>query len=202
MWPFSSRKKEGKSKASASASVSESLQTLANIGIRARPGISNEDLLYSLGGSMDSKVEMLNLLCTLGGEVERGDFVRISDDVWHFDAECIEDHGAYVSVVNRFVILAKGALPLTNIRDYVDVEEGKAWVEFELDGKTIHWDLEVNDDWIDPELYSRIQVLVTPRGAGKRFFLVALSQDSLISFGDEGMKMKLSVLAGLDFQWE
>ena len=200
MWPFSSKKKE--TKTAMAAPVSEALQTLAAIGIRTRPGISNEDLLLSLAGSMDSKVEMLDLLCTLGSEVDRDGFHRISDDIWHFDAECIENHGDYVAVVNRFVTLAKGALPITNIRDYVDVEEGKTWVEFELDGKTVHWDLEADNDWVDPELYCRLQELVTPRGAGKRFFIVALGQDSLISFGDEEMKKKLSLLAGLDFQWE
>jgi len=182
--------------------VAQGLEELAKAAVRVRPGISHDDLLHSLGGTMECPVGWVSLMALLGSDVERGQFERISDDIWHFDAECIEDHGAYVDVVNRFVILAKGALPLTDIRDYVDVEAGKAWVEFTLDGKKEHWDLEVNDDWVDPELYSRLQQLVTERGNGKRFFIVALGQDSLISFGDEQMKHTLSRLSGVKFEWE
>lgn len=167
-----------------------------------RPGISNDDLLYSLGGTMESPVYWVDLLCVLGAEVERGEFERISDDIWHFDAECVEDHGDYVTVVNRFVILAKGALPLTDIRDFVDIEHGKARVEFALDGSKVHWNLEVSDDWVDPGLYSRLQQVVIPRGAGKRFFIAGLGQDSLIAFGDDQMRQALSRLSGLKFQWE
>ena len=112
---------------------------------------------------------------------------------------CEAGHSA---LVDRFVTLAKGSLPITNIRDYVDVGHKVAWVEFVLDGKEVHWDLKVNDDWVDPELYSRLQELVIPRAAGKRFFIVALGQDSLISFGEERLKQALSEFSGLKFQWE
>src|SRR5260221_470621 len=83
-------------------------------------GNSVDDLLHSLGGTMQSPVDWMLLLAVLGSDVERGNYERISDDIWNFDAECIEDHGAYVDVVSRFVTLAKGALPLTGIADYVD----------------------------------------------------------------------------------
>jgi len=182
-------------------SIAQALERLAGIGIRPRPQISPDDLLVSLGGTMESSVDLTMLLCVLGGEVERGDFERISDDIWHVDAECIEDHGDYIRLVERFVILSKGLLPLTNIRDHVDVEKGEAWVEFDLDGKTIHWDLEVADDWMAPELYANLQELVSVRSE-KKFFITALGQDSLICFGDAAMKQRLSELSGLEFQWE
>jgi hypothetical protein len=50
-------------------------------------------------------------------------------------------------------------------------------------------------------LYSRIQELVSVRSE-KKFFIIALGQDSLICFGDAAMKQKLSNLTGLEFQWE
>lgn len=200
MWPFSLKTKGSTS--GKRTSLSEALAQLATIGIRVRSGISNDDLLLSLEGTIEAQVDWVQLLCVLGSEVERGNFERISDNIWHFDAECIEDHGAYVAVVNRFVILAKGALPLTEINDHVVVDEKEAWVEFMLDGERVHWDLEVSDDWVDPQLYSRLQELVGQRGAGKKFFIVALGQDSLISFGDDQMRRELSHLSGLSFQWE
>lgn len=197
MWPFSNKKRESKP----SVSVAQALELLAAIGIRHRPEISQDDLLLSLGGTLNSAVDWTLLLCVLGGEVERDDFERISDDIWHVDAECIEDHGDYIRLVERFAILTKGLLPLKNVRDHVDIEKGEAWVEFDLDGKAIRWDLEVSDDWMAPELYSNLQELVSTR-SDKKFFITALGQDSLICFGDAALKQKLSELSGLEFQWE
>lgn len=182
--------------------MAAALEQLEGLGIRMRPNISRDDLLHSLGGTMESAVDRVQLLCVVGSEVERGDFERISDDIWHFDAECIEDQGDYVRVVERFVILSKGALPLTDIRDHVDIEAGEAWLEFAIEGKKARWELKVSDDWVDPDLYSQLQRLVAPRAAGKRFFIAALGQDSLISFGDDQMKEDLSNFSGLKFQWE
>jgi hypothetical protein len=200
MWPFS-RKSKSKPPASI-VTVAQALEQLATLGIHTRPGITNDDLLFSLGGTMDSPVDLVSILCVLGSEVERGDFQRISDDIWHFDAECIEDNGDYVRLIERFVALAKGALPITDIRDHIDIENETAWVEFKLDGQPVRWDLEVSNDWVDPDLYARVQELAAARGGGKKFFIVALGQDSLLSFGDAAMKDNLSKLSGLDFQWE
>jgi hypothetical protein len=198
MWPFSR-----KSKTPASAiTVAEGLERLSGLGIRVRPGITQKDLLLMLGGTVESPVDWVSLLCVLGSEVEHGQFERISDDIWHFDAECIEDDGDYARVVQRFAILAKELLPIKDLRDHVDIENETAWVEFKLDGQSVRWDLEVGDDWVDPNLYSRMQDLVEKRGGGKRFFIAALGQDSLLCFGDEVMKNRLSGLSGLEFQWE
>lgn len=198
MWPFTNKSKSP----TPSVTVRQALEQLAALDIGRRNGITDDDLLFSLGGTMDSPADWTLLLCVLGGEVERGDFQRISDDMWHFDAECIEDNGSYVRLLERFAILAKGWLPLTDMRDHVEIENGKAWVEFRLDGQPVHWDLEVSDDWVDADLYTRSQELVTARAGGKKFFIVTLGQDSLISFGDDALKDALSKLTGLKFQWE
>ena len=197
MWPFARKLKALKP----AASVRQALEQIAAVGVRPRPGVSDDDLLLSLEGTMESPVDWVTLLCVLGGEVERGMFGRASDDIWHVDAECIVEDGDYVRLLERFVILAKGALPLQNLRDHVDVEKGEAWVEFDLDGNTTHWDLPVSDDWMAPELYSNLQELVSSR-TDKKFFIIALGQDSLICFGDAVMKEKLSALSSLQFQWE
>jgi hypothetical protein len=199
MWPFSRRKQIS---GGSPVSVASAVKQLAAVGIRMRPGITPDGLLNSLGGNMESPVDWTLLLCALGSQAESGDFEWVSDDIWHFDTECIEDHGAYVEVVGRFIALAKGALPMTQLRDHVDVLEGKAWLEFTLDDKTQHWDLVVDEDWVDPELYSRIQQLVVPRGAGRRFIIVALGQDCLIGFGDDHLRQVLLQLTGLQFNWE
>jgi hypothetical protein len=71
------------------------------------------------------------LLCVLGGEAEdetqAGESGYPSDQIWHFDTECIEDHGDYKKIVSRIVTLAHGALPLEQVEDFVDIENGAAW---------------------------------------------------------------------------
>lgn len=200
MWPFS-RKKPHRNAENATT-VASALQQLASLGIRMRAGVSQDDLLDSLGGRLESPVDWVQLLCTLGSEDESGDFQQFSDDIWHFDSECIAGDGDYVAVVNRLVALTKGVLPITGIRDHVDIEAGEAWVEFDLDMERVHWDLEATDDYLDTQLYSRFQELALPRGEGRRFFIAPLGQDGLISFGDEPMRAALSQLSGLKFQWE
>jgi len=198
MWLFTRKSKEPMPL----VSVRQALDQLAALGICRRSGISEDDLLLSLEGTLDSPVDWVNLLCVLGEDVQRAGHQPMSDDIWHLDAECIVEDGDYVQVLERFVILAKGQLPLTDLRDHVDIENGEAWLEFTLDGQPVHWDLEVSDDWLAPELYTRLQELVAARADGQKFFIVALGQDSLVCFGDAAMKATLSKLSGLEFQWE
>src|SRR4051794_19190487 len=98
MWPFSPKKSH--KTAPNSLSVASALEQLASVGVRVRPGITNYDLLDSLGGTMDSQVDWVDLLCVLGSELEGRAGRRISDDIWHFDAECIVEDGDYVDVIN------------------------------------------------------------------------------------------------------
>ena len=124
MWPFSRKAPDETGKKS--TSLASALDQLAGIGVRVRPDVSPGDLLLSLGGSMESPVDWIQLLCVLGSDAEHGDLTRVSDDVWHFDAECIAGHGDYKTVINRFVTLAKGTLPLVDIRDQVDIAGGRS----------------------------------------------------------------------------
>ena len=199
MWPF----KRGKTQTlPGKLPLVEALQELRVIGIGKRDEVSDEDLLCSLGGTMESSVDPIDLLCVLGGNVERGDCKRISDDIWHLDAECIVENGDYAALLEQFSALARSHLPVSNVQDHVDIQGGVVWVEFDLDGKRIHWDLAASDDWVDPKFYSRVQEIVIPRAAGKKFFIVALGQDSLIGFGDDSLRQRLSEFAGLQFRWE
>ena len=197
MWPFSKKPKPPEP-----VPLRDGLERLSAIGIRTRPGITSDDLLFSLGGTFDSPVDPVDLLCVLGGDVERGDFSRISDDIWHFDAECIVEEGDYVRLAERFASLAKGALPIEQVKDHVDVEGGEAWIEFVLNGENIRWELTVDNDWVDPEFYSNFQALTARGKSDKKFFISALGQDSLISFGDAQMKEQLARFSGLQFAWE
>jgi hypothetical protein len=198
MWPFG-KKYKFRSKV---VSVREGLANLAAIGISMRPDVTIDDLLYSTGGTIDDPIDYCDLLCILGGDVERGKFNRISDDIWHLDAECIVEDGDYASLLARFCILAKRDFSVVDVKDHVDIDAGEAWIDFTFNGQLYHWEIEVQDDWMDPGFYSKVSMLVRKATLEKSFFICAIGQDSLISYGTAEQKAKLSKLSGLAFAWE
>jgi hypothetical protein len=197
MWPFNKRQPQ----ALQPFTLAEAIAQLGRSGVCLAPGVVLDDILSSLNGDENTPVDKIQLLCVLGGESEVGDAGLLSYDVWHFDAECIEDHGDYGRLVDRFRNLAGADLPITNITDYVDIEEHTAWIEFTIDGKREHWDLTVDNDWMDPALYTRFQRLLSSRSA-RRFMICALGQDSLVLCGDEARRRAVSEFSGLQFRWE
>jgi hypothetical protein len=183
-------------------SLEEQLQILAECGIRSRPGITTDHLLRSGDRALFEADPFRLAAVRLGGEAEEPPYEPFSDDIWHFDTECIENEGDYVAIAERMRDLAGGALPLTAIRDAIDWDENKAWLEFELDGATIHWDLKLEDDWVDPTLFGRFAVLLAGRDGARRFtYLDLMGQDCLIGCSPPEQLGALQKKTGLKFTW-
>jgi hypothetical protein len=179
-------------------SLERQIAILGECGIPLPEGLSVHELVEEWGAAPFEDDPFRRLVLSIGGEV-RG---APSTHLWHFDTECIEDHGAYVHIAERMRDLARGDLPLTNIRDFVDVEEGVAWLAFELDGKAIRWDAEVDDDWADPMIFTRFAELLALRGTGARFTYLNLGgQDCVIGCATEHGLATLNARTGLEFTW-
>lgn len=187
----------------AQPSLEEQLATLRKLGIELRPGIGVERLTRSDDLKEHSgEPPYERLLILMGGTTEEEPFEPLSEDIWHFDTECIEDHGAYVAIAERVRGLADGDLPLSEIDDYVDVEEGVAWLSFRLNGKQHKWDLKVDDDWVDPEIFVKFDQLLAEQGSKKRLTYYDLGgQDCLIGCGTEENLRALRRETGLNFKW-
>jgi len=134
----------------ATVPLDDQLRVLAECGIPLAAGVSLSVLTRGFGLAAFETDPYRLVLTAMGGEVETtdqgGPGGYLSEHIWHFDTECIEDHDAYAAIARRLRTLAQGDLPLENIEDYVDVEEGNAWVAFKLDGTTHRWVAEVQDD--------------------------------------------------------
>lgn len=192
-----------------SISLEKQLQVLQGCGIRLLPGITAEHLLAS-SDKMDYENEpYLHLLIVMGGEQEEEPYRPLSANIWHLDTECIEDHGSYAVIARRMRDLADGALPLEEISDYIDLEEGEAWLSFKLKGKCIKWEAVVKDDWIDPKILTSFVQLLTrqtmtvlwPFGRKRFTYLDLKGQDCLLGCSSAGQLKKLRKQTGLDFQW-
>jgi hypothetical protein len=98
--------------------------------------------------------------------------------------------------------LAGGVLPLKDIDDYVDIEEGKAWLSFKLNSEDYKWAATAEDDWVDANIISQIAELLAERNIGKRFTYFNLGgQDCLIGCSTPEQFENLKKETGLNFQW-
>jgi len=181
--------------------LEKQLEQVLSCGIDFAPGITISNLLDLFDREQYEKDPYFLLLSALGGETEDDDPHLLSNDIWYFDTECIEDDGDYSTITERFGLLAGNAMQLENIRDHVSVESGEAWVQFELDGKKYKWDARVDDDWCDTEILSKFARLLEGRNTGKRFVTSDLGgQDMLITCASEEQLKCLQSL-GLKFDW-
>jgi hypothetical protein len=146
------------------------------------------------------------LLVCLGSEDERTstpNAIRYrSDNIWHFDTECIEGDGSYAAIARRLRDLAQGELPLVDIADHVDIESSEARVTFQLAGKSYRWEASVEDDRVDVSVLSRFADLLSRTGKGRRFTYIELrGQDCLIGCARASERERLERDTGLQVDW-
>jgi hypothetical protein len=196
MWPFKTKPNKF------SGDLNAALEKLGQNGIKLKPNKSIDDIIFSLDiKNPNVKIDPIELLCIMGGEGERKPFEPLSNDIWHMDAECIDDNDSYKNLAQRFINLAKGDLYMSEMNDLIDFERNKAYFSYlNKDGKVIKYDLSIDNDWVDPKFYTNMQEMVGIND--KKFMIVALGQDSLISYGNDELKNMLSNFIGIEFQWE
>lgn len=182
--------------------VPEGLAALSQHGISKHDDVTLEDISSSIGGRPGHPMDYVDLLCALGGESKRRRWQHRSDDIWHFDTECICEDGDYVSIAKRLLHLSKGALGISSLADHVDVEASEAWIEFDHHGLRMHWDLEVDNDWVDAAIFTKFVSLFAATSSEARFTYGNLGgQDCLIGFSTEAQRKALSSLTRIEFVW-
>ena len=202
-------KRRGKkvNEVSDSGPLAEQLRALAECGIRLSAAIGAEGFSSRFSPQGSEKDSYRLLLCALGEEIETvsesDEYLGyFSDNIWHFDTECIEGDGSYVAIAERMSTLAQGDLPLQKVDDHVDFEEGVAWLSFALDGQPHKWTLKIDDDWVDPALFDRFAELLASRKSGKRFTYINLGgQDCLIGCATPEQRACLAARTGLKVEW-
>lgn len=184
------------------ASLEEKMAFLKTVGIELKPDVQIDDLENEISLT-DYEIEEFRrddyeqLLCTLGDE----DF---SNDVWNFDAECVEGSGSYVRIAQSLAMLSDGNLPLEDIQDEVNNHNsrtGTAWLSFVLRGQAYKWDLKVDSDWVDYTVFSRFVQLHDSQNPSKRFIYYGLGQNGLIAYATPEQLEKLNRQTGLEFIW-
>ncbi len=157
------------------------LTKLADLGLHLNEGISLADLLYSFPRE-DYEQEPFDLLLFIFGiQVEREPWGRrFCDKVWNFDTECILKTGDYVRIVKELCALTGDPNFLANVQDFVDIEQGEAWLKYTVNGREQTWDVEVNNDWADT--LTLTYVMDDLEQGGKRFYAMDNGQAMILFY--------------------
>jgi hypothetical protein len=184
-------------------SIEQMLDALSRLGVRLAPKRKIDDLTSEWAREQIERDGYEMMLVALGGDLihpETFDTIGfLSEDVWHFDSECIEDTGDYVRIVERAMLLAGGALQMTAITDTIEIEDGLASVEWRVGGRLQRFDLKVDADWADPKIFTLLDNELVAANAAARFHAASLGQDAIIICCTESRRQALSELTGLDF---
>ncbi|WP_227478163.1 hypothetical protein [Winogradskyella immobilis] len=139
---------------------------------------------------------------TLGQTIEREPWTPLTNKCWDFDTEAIEDHGSYIEIFENLERITRGELKFENVKDYVDIEEGKAWVSFTFSGKEYKWNLEVDDDWVDTDLFSKVVELTEKvKSKGRYTYFDTGGQNAVIGFETEKSLKEIKSKTGLKIEW-
>jgi hypothetical protein len=154
-----------------SVTLEAQLAALAEVGLVVNAGVAETELTtFSPRAELES-APFVGLVEVLGFEIENPPYTPICDRLWMCDFERIESDGDYCDVLRRLERMTGGALALSGLADRVDVDAGKAWVEFECAGKKTRWDLEVQSDFLDPAVLLEYDALLAATGSMVRLYI-------------------------------
>ena len=184
-------------------SFEEQLKTFLDLGFKLNEGIDTSDINRWENGHKEFEDLPYHLMyMTLGQTIEREPWTPITNQCWDFDLEAIEDHGAYVEIMKNISRITNNDLVFEDIQDYVDLEEGKAWVSFNCNGDNYKWDLKVDDDWADGNLFDKVQDLTKKYKTKGRFtFFNTGGQDFVLGYSTTEELEKLTNATGLEIVW-
>lgn len=138
----------------------------------------------------------------LGAETPQKPYHNISDNCWLSDMEVIEGAGSYKRILDNIERISNGDLRFLDIRDYCnDNEDGKAWVKFTFEGNEFNWQLAVNDDWADPQLFQNIQDLCRKFDKKGRLTFFPAGQAFVASYLTEEQFVIIKELVGQKLRW-
>ena len=179
------------------------LKTFNQLGFTFNPGVETDDLNRFPDGYQAFEEQPYALMyAVLGQTIEREPWTPITNKCWNLDTEVIEDHGAYVEIVENISRVTNGELVLENIEDYVDIEEKVAWVSFSCKGDAYKWDLKVDDDWADGALFEKMQDLASKYKTNRKFtYFDTGGQDFVLGFSTPDELEKIRKATGLEIVW-
>ena len=181
-------------------SLEEQLRVLSDFGIRPRHDDFVQWVSSEWGKSIEADPYSL-LFALLGGqrEIQDGLWEPLSDDIYNFDTECVENNDIYATVFERLAVISKGGFELSDVSSRVNHRSHKASVSFSFNRTKYSWQLNYYDDWFDIRVIGRINALLKSTGSSKFFYVSNPDQSVTIVFDTDETIRKLNDIAGAPF---
>jgi hypothetical protein len=197
---FSIFKKKGRIREkTASIALETQLETLSKLGISPR----HDSFVEWLFDDCDRETIERNywiLLFTLGGERELDNgWEALSNDIYCFDMECVEDDDIYASILKKLSFYSKGSFEIENVSSAVSHEKKEASVSFEFRGTMYQWQLHYDGDWFDCTVINRINALLKNVGESKSFYTSSPDQNLLVVYSTDEIIKELNNLVNVPF---
>lgn len=175
--------------------LEQQLDALAELGLTLNDGVTVDDLLYSFDREAYEDEPFDLILFVLGIEVERRPWGRsVCSRAWSLDMECICETGDYVRIVKRLCEVAGQPNLITDIEDFVDLESGKAWLKYVVDGQSRNYTVAVNNDWADADTIAKVMSDIERDGF--RFYAKDNGQASIWFYLNPSTAQKINALTG------
>jgi len=187
-------------------SLEQQLENLATVGVTLNPPFTAETLLEEFAREKFEERPYVGAVITMGGYK---DGKPLSNNIFHLDTESIEGEGDYAHIAERMRDLAQGDLPIENIHDHFDRENGDAWLAFELktpaderNVERLEWHARVKENWIDPEILTNFCALLKAQQTARGYtFFDLKGKDCLIGCATEEQLRELRRMTGMNFTW-
>lgn len=182
-------------------SFEEQLRIFKELGFELNFGTAKSDIeRWDKQDFLDEPFSLLYI--TFGQTIERDPWIPLTNKCWDFDTEAIEDHGSYVEIFKNLERLTQGEYNFENLKDYVDIEEGKAWVSFTFRGTDYKWDMKVDDDWVDTDLFPKIVALTKKtKSKAKYTYFNTGGQNAVFGFETPENLKEIKNNTGLKIEW-
>jgi len=181
-------------------SVEEQIIVLSNLGIKPKQDGYVDWICYEWGRDAVEADPYTLMLFSLGGERESGDkWERLSDDVYSFDTECVEDDDVYADIFINLAALSKGVFSVTSVSSAVEHENHSASISFVYNNANYNWNLQYDDDWFDKDVVNRINQLVSERDSTRSFYTCSPDQNLTTLFTSQDVIEKVNSLVTIPF---
>lgn len=193
-WTASKMKNINRPQAGARMTLEQKLARLEECGFKLADPFTVHDLLQSWDRAEYEKPGWEAVLTGLAITEEQEPWRPHCANLYLIDTECIEDHGDYKTIAEELVRIAQGSLPLDNIKDFVEVDNGKAWLSFKYKGEETRIDCRVDDDWLDPDIFTVFKNVLEKADSSKTFVVDSFDQTIIIGCVTKTQAGKLKTL--------
>ena len=106
----------------------------------------------------------------------------------YMDVELTNIDNPYEELLTAYELISKGAFNLSRIQDNFDIAQKKGHVTFEIDGKPNKISYDIEGDWLDDAIISKLDQIVEQLDLDGRFYLLESDGVHLIYLNEKQYK--------------